>query len=61
MEKNVLAEGSFCNRYEISVQRAFLMEQVTDVALFMGEGWSIEKCTLKANYLEHFLAEIRQN
>ena len=60
MELIVPGHGPVCNKQEIYVQRAFLMEWVTAVAVAIGKGWSREKCVEEISFLDRFPVDIGQ-
>lgn len=56
----VPGHGPVCNKQEIYVQRAFLMEWVTAVAVGVGKGWTKEECLERISFKERFPVDIGQ-
>ncbi|HUX20860.1 MAG TPA: MBL fold metallo-hydrolase [Spirochaetia bacterium] len=56
----VPGHGPVCSKQEIYVQRAFLMEWVTAVAVAVGKGWSKEECLQRISFKERFPVDIGQ-
>lgn len=56
----VPGHGPVCSKQEIYVQRAFLMEWVTTMAVAVGKGWSKEKCFKEISFLDRFPVDIGQ-
>ncbi|MBI9102727.1 MAG: MBL fold metallo-hydrolase [Spirochaetales bacterium] len=56
----VPGHGPVCNKQEIYVQRAFLMEWVSTIAVAVGKGWSKEKCFKEISFLDRFPVDIGQ-
>jgi cyclase len=56
----VPGHGPVCNKQEIYVQRAFLMEWVTAISVAIAKGWSKEKCLSEISFLDRFPVDIGQ-
>ena len=56
----VPGHGPVCTKQEIYVQRAFLMEWVTAVAVAVGKGWTREECLAKISFMDRFPVDIGQ-
>ena len=56
----VPGHGPVCNKQEIYVQRAFLLEWVTTMSTAIGKGWSLEKCLKEISFLDRFPVDIGQ-
>ncbi len=56
----VPGHGPVCSKQEIYVQRAFLMEWQTAVAVAVGKGWSKEECLERISFKERFPVDIGQ-
>ncbi|HVP18032.1 MAG TPA: MBL fold metallo-hydrolase [Spirochaetia bacterium] len=60
VDKIVPGHGPVCTKQEIYVQRAFLMEWVTAVAVAVGKGWSKEECLKRISFMDRFPVDIGQ-
>jgi len=60
VDKVVPGHGPVCTKQEIYVQRAFLLEWVTAVAVAVGKGWSKEECLAKISFMDRFPVDIGQ-
>jgi len=60
VDRIVPGHGPVCTKQEIYVQRAFLMEWVTAVAVAIGKGWSKEECLAKISFMDRFPVDIGQ-
>jgi cyclase len=56
----VPGHGPVCTKQEIYVQRAFLMEWVTAVAVAVGKGWTKEECLARISFMDRFPVDIGQ-
>jgi cyclase len=56
----VPGHGPVCDKQQIYVQRAFLMEWQTAVAVAIGKGWSKEECLEKISFADRFPVDIGQ-
>jgi len=56
----VPGHGPVCDKQEIYVQRAFLLEWVTAVAVGVAKGWSKEECVKRISFLDRFPVDIGQ-
>jgi len=56
----VPGHGEVCNKQEIYVQRAFLLEWITAVASAIAKGWSKEECVDRISFLDRFPCDIGQ-
>ncbi|HOV93284.1 MAG TPA: MBL fold metallo-hydrolase [Spirochaetales bacterium] len=56
----VPGHGEVCNKQEIYVQRAFLLEWLTAVSNAIAKGWSKEECLAKISFLDRFPCDIGQ-
>lgn len=56
----VPGHGPVCTKQEIYVQKSFLMEWITTVAVAIGKGWSKEECLAKISFLDRFPVDIGQ-
>ena len=56
----VPGHGPVCTKQEIYVQRAFLLEWVTAVAVAVGKGWSKEECLERISFMDRFPVDIGQ-
>ena len=52
--------GPVCTKQEIYVQRAFLMEWTTSIAVAIGKGWSVEQCLSELGFNARFPVDIGQ-
>lgn len=52
--------GPVCKKEEIDVQKAFLLEWVTAVAVALSKGWSKEQCIQNISFLDRFPVDIGQ-
>jgi cyclase len=52
--------GPVCTKQELYVQRAFLLEWVTQIAVAIGKGWSKEECLEKLGFADRFPVDIGQ-
>ncbi|MFA7642811.1 MAG: hypothetical protein WCY74_05965, partial [Sphaerochaetaceae bacterium] len=52
--------GPVCTKQELYVQRAFLLEWVTQIAVAVGKGWSKEECLAKLGFADRFPVDIGQ-
>lgn len=60
MELIVPGHGPVCNKQEIYVQRAFLLEWLFTMADAVAKGWSKEKCLQEISFLDRFPVDIGQ-
>ena len=60
VDKIVPGHGPVCTKQEIYVQRAFLLEWVTAVAVAVGKGWSRQECLAKISFMDRFPVDIGQ-
>jgi len=60
VDRIVPGHGPVCTKQEIYVQRAFLMEWVTAVAVAVGKGWSKEECLAGISFMDRFPVDIGQ-
>lgn len=56
----VPGHGPVCGPQEVYVQRAFLLEWKTAVAVAVGKGWSKEKCVREISFMDRFPVDIGQ-
>ncbi len=56
----VPGHGAVCTKQELYVQRAFLMEWETAIAVGLAKGWSAEECMKKFDFKERFTVDIGQ-
>ena len=56
----VPGHGEICTKQELYVQRAFLMEWVTSIAVAVGKGWSKQECVEKLGFAKRFPVDIGQ-
>jgi cyclase len=56
----VPGHGPICDKQELYVQRAFLMEWQTSVAVAIAKGWSKEEATAKISFADRFPVDIGQ-
>lgn len=56
----VPGHGPVCTKQAIYVQRAFLIEWVSQIATAVGKGWSVEKCAKELGFKERFPVDIGQ-
>jgi cyclase len=60
VDRIVPGHGPVCTKQEIYVQRAFLLEWVTAVAVAVGKGWSMDECIAKISFMDRFPVDIGQ-
>ncbi|MGM0432325.1 MAG: MBL fold metallo-hydrolase [Spirochaetota bacterium] len=56
----VPGHGPICTKQEIYVQRAFLLEWITQVAVAVGKGWSEDKCAKELGFKDRFPVDVGQ-
>jgi len=56
----VPGHGPVCTKKEIDVQKAFLLEWITAVAVGIAKGWSEEECVTNIGFLDRFPVDIGQ-
>jgi cyclase len=56
----VPGHGPLCDKQEIYVQRAFLIEWVEAVAVGVAKGWSKQECLERISFLDRFPCDIGQ-
>jgi cyclase len=60
VDRIVPGHGPVCNKQQIYVQRAFLMEWVTAIAVAVGKGWTKEECQARISFMDRFPVDIGQ-
>lgn len=60
VDRIVPGHGPVCTKQQIYVQRAFLMEWVTAVAMAIGKGWTKDECQEKISFMDRFPVDIGQ-
>ena len=56
----VPGHGDVCTKQELYVQRAFIMEWDSTIAVALGKGWSKEECLERIDFKERFNVDIGQ-
>jgi cyclase len=56
----VPGHGPVCTKQELYVQRAFLLEWVTQIAVAVGKGWSEEQCAKELGFKDRFPVDVGQ-
>lgn len=52
--------GPVCTKQEIYVQRAFILEWITQIAVAVAKGWSKEECLAKLGFADRYPVDIGQ-
>ena len=56
----VPGHGPVCTKQELYVQRAFLLEWITQIAVAVGKGWTKEECLENLGFANRFPVDIGQ-
>lgn len=60
VDKVIPGHGPVCTKQALYVQRAFLLEWITQISVAVGKGWSKEECLKRLGFADRFPVDIGQ-